>query len=86
MGDYWWLLLIGAGMWSVLLVCSYLHLRHPESNPDACPQCQHEAGLDDRRKHCPEQDDYNGWSSSRCRCQNDYHWNYESTAITSSER
>lgn len=70
-----WMVLAGAGMWGVLLVCSYLHWRHPDINPNACPECGHEAGLDGPR--CSEVDDLNGWSSHRCGCRHDYHWMQE---------
>jgi hypothetical protein len=70
----WWL--VGVAMWAVLLWCAYLHFRHPEA--EGCPSCGHEAGLDG--EHCSEQDDYNGWASDLCKCQNDYHWNHESVA------
>lgn len=76
MGNYWWL--IGVAMWVVIV--GAIVFGKKSSNPAACPSCDHEAGLDDRRRHCPEQDDHNGWSSDRCRCQNDYHWRYESAA------
>lgn len=80
MGDHWWLILVGAAIWTPMLIAAYRHLRNPKTNPDACPRCKHECGVDGT--HCENVDDDNGWSSSRCRCQNDYHWNYESTAVS----
>lgn len=70
----YWLLLAGAGMWVVMLGAVIFGKK---TTTQGCPQCQHQAGLDDQRQHCPEQDDYNGWASDRCDCVNDYHWNYE---------
>lgn len=81
MGDYWWLLLIGGSFWVVFIACTISYLRNPDTNPHACPECGHEHGLNKQRKHCGAQDDNNGWSSDLCRCQNDYHWNYESTTV-----
>ena len=42
------------------------------SNLDACPDCDHEAGLDGDL--CGN---YSGWVTDRCKCQN---WKYELTA------
>jgi hypothetical protein len=75
MGDHWWL--IGVAILVVSIACSYLHARNPEPN-DGCPECTHEAGLDGKR--CDHVEHFNGWSSERCRCDNDWHGNYESTA------
>lgn len=81
MGDYWWLALLGGvAMWTPLLIAIFRG--PPPPDPDSCPECGHQDGLNKARTHCPAQDDHNGWSSDLCRCQNDYHWNYESTAIT----
>lgn len=70
-----WPLLLGAGMWAFLI---YMCFFRRNSEVTGCPQCGHEAGLDDDRKHCPESENYSGWVSDLCRCRHDYHWNYES--------
>lgn len=80
MGDHWWLILVGSAIWTSLLIAAYRHWRHPRANPDACPRCEHECGVDGT--HCENVDHDNGWSSSPCRCQHDFHWNYESTAVS----
>jgi hypothetical protein len=76
MGDQWWLFLAGVALWAVTITAIVFGKK---TSNTGCPVCEHEAGLDERRKHCPAQDDNNGWSSHLCQCQNDYHWNYEST-------
>lgn len=72
------LLAAGAVMWSIIMACAYLGWRDARNDPDLCPECFHEVGLNDRRTRCGGVDDNNGWSSHRCTCQNDYHWRYES--------
>jgi hypothetical protein len=69
-----WLLLIGATTVAVMTVCAFRY----RPDDDGCPTCGHDTGLDGT--HCSAQDDYNGWSSHLCQCQNDWHWNYESVA------
>lgn len=66
----------GLLIWATILYFVFIKKRDPE--PDGCPQCGHEAGLDDDRRCCPEIEDYSGWVSDQCRCTNDYHWNYVS--------
>jgi hypothetical protein len=44
MGDHWWLLLIGAGMWAVMLAAIFFGKKVPE-NPDACPKPRSTDGL-----------------------------------------
>lgn len=84
MGGTLWMYVAGAGMWAVLIASAWSERRWPAApNPDACPECSHECGLSElgRGQHCEHIDDNNGWSSDRCECQNDYHWNYEATAV-----
>jgi len=80
MGEMAWVLAIGGAiMWAPLLWAVYQRIFHPQPDDlDACPACGHEIGLDERRRHCAGQDDHNGWSSDLCKCQNDWHWRYES--------
>lgn len=74
-----WLLLVGVLMAGTIFALAVRGmLQAPDE--DACPSCEHAFGLSPSRKHCGAQDDHNGWSSDLCRCDNDYHWNYASTA------
>lgn len=70
-----WLLLLGVGMWAVMIAVMVFGKRPPR-DPAACPTCGHEVGLDGT--HCAEQiPDYGGWrQNDQCGCQNDYHWRY----------
>lgn len=78
MGQYW-PLAMGAVMWGVF-ICAWV--RHKwMKNLSACPQCEHESGLDDTGKRCGTVEDFSGWVTDRCKCQNDYHWNYDSVGI-----
>jgi hypothetical protein len=70
MQDHWWLILLGAAIWTPMLIAMF---RQPEAS-GGCPKCGHETGRDG--SHCAGVEDYNDW----CRCQHDYHWNYESVA------
>lgn len=74
----WWVLLIGVAMTATILTLALRGMLANKANPDACPECSHEIGLNSSSRHCDGQDDHNGWSSDLCRCRNDYHWNYES--------
>jgi hypothetical protein len=75
-GDFGWVLLvIGFGMLAVM-VGAVIFGKKPENF--GCPKCEHEAGLDERRRHCDDADQDSGWSGGACRCQHDYHWNFES--------
>ena len=66
MGDFWWLLIPGVTMWVVLLIALFAR-----PGKDQCPRCRHHAGL--LEGHCSEVDHNNGWSSTQCRCEDDYH-------------
>lgn len=79
MGNLWWLLVVGAGMWAVMIAAMVFGKK--TSNPDACPKCGHEAGLNST--HCADEiPDLGGWRQNEpCACQNDYHWRYESIRI-----
>ncbi|MCK5752021.1 MAG: hypothetical protein KAH46_04890, partial [Mycobacterium sp.] len=66
MGDYWWMLIPGIAIWVVLLIA--LFTRPPKG---VCPHCRHHAGL--LEGHCADVDHNNGWSSTTCRCDDDYH-------------
>lgn len=69
MGDYWWIAL-GA----VLLLGLLVVMLRAQRDPDACPDCEHHAGLEDG--YCWESTDVSGLAGGPCRCQNDYHWTY----------
>lgn len=74
MGDHWWVFMLGVGMLSVMLYCAFTY----KPDPEACPRCHHEDGLNAQGTRCAGVDDNNGWSTHTCTCQNDYHWNYDS--------
>lgn len=77
MWGHWPLIAAGVAMWAPLVVAAWRKLNSDDDRP-GCPTCGHEAGLDG--PHCAEQDDHNGWASDLCRCQHDYHRDYESVS------
>jgi hypothetical protein len=78
MGERWYLLVAGGAIWAPMIYAAIAHFRKPVAG--GCPRCSHSCGVDG--KHCEHVDDNNGWSSDRCQCQHDWHWNYESTTAT----
>jgi len=79
MGEIWWALAICAAMTAAVFALATYGMLNDKPDPNACPECGHESGLNTRSSHCGGQDDHNGWASDLCKCQNDWHWNYEST-------
>jgi hypothetical protein len=68
---------LGCGMWAVMIAVMVFG-KKAEPDDGACRECGHEAGLDG--SHCADEiPDDGGWRQPEtCRCQNDYHWNFES--------
>lgn len=67
---YWWLILAGVAWVSTLIAL----LARP-MDATGCPDCGHGCGLNG--DHCGEAEDYSGWVSDTCLCENDYHRHYE---------
>ena len=77
MGSYWWLWLVGAAMWGVFIWAGVSSWRHRNNrDPNSCPSCGHTSTVDG----CGVTEDYSGWVSDVCDCEDPYHRGAEQAA------
>lgn len=62
---------MGVAMWATMIGVALFGRSTPL---DCCPGCRHDTGVTE--SHCSGHDDNIG-----CRCQNDWHWNYDSVTL-----
>jgi len=82
MGGNGWMIGVALAMIPVGLI--WWEKRHPPKFRDgwvACTKCGHAEGLAADGKHCANVEPVTGWANDACVCQNDFHWNYESTEV-----